>query len=112
MTPDDPDHDGRRASPLSPWAPLHASAHHGALAPLPQVHLAPLAMGTGLAADFAKRIAALTPGFSGAELANVCNEAALIAARRNASTVDSSCFDAAIDRVLAGMEKKGLVHGD
>ena len=43
-------------------------------------------MGTGLAADFAKRIAALTPGFSGAELANVCNEAALIAARRNAST--------------------------
>jgi len=78
----------------------------------PQVHLAPLAMGTGLAADFAKRIAALTPGFSGAELANVCNEAALIAARRNALTVDSSCFDAAIDRVLAGMEKKGLVHGD
>jgi AFG3 family protein len=74
-----------------------------------EVHLAPLAMGTGLAADFAKRIAALTPGFSGAELANVCNEAALIAARRNASTVDSSCFDAAIDRVLAGMEKKGLV---
>jgi len=69
-------------------------------------------MGTGLAADFAKRIAALTPGFSGAELANVCNEAALIAARRNALTVDSSCFDAAIDRVLAGMEKKGLVHGD
>ena len=76
----------------------------------PQVHLAPLAMGTGLAADFAKRIAALTPGFTGAELANVCNEAALIAARRNASTVDSSCFDAAIDRVLAGMEKKGLVR--
>ena len=111
MTPDDPDDDGRCTSPLSQWAPLHTSAHHGALAPLPpQVHLAPLAMGTGLAADFAKRIAALTPGFSGAELANVCNEAALIAARRNASTVDSSCFDAAIDRVLAGMEKKGLVR--
>jgi len=72
------------------------------------VHLGPLNI-DGEPADFAKRLAALTPGFSGAEVANVCNEAALIAARRKKTEVDSECFDAAIDRVIAGMEKKGLV---
>mmetsp|Transcript_20726 Transcript_20726/g.61206 ORF Transcript_20726/g.61206 Transcript_20726/m.61206 type:complete len:294 (+) Transcript_20726:214-1095(+) len=53
-------------------------------------------------------MAALTPGFSGAEIANVCNEAALIAARRSESVVTAECFDAAIDRVIAGIEKKDL----
>ena len=46
------------------------------------------------------------PGFSGAEIANVCNEAALIAARRKHTVVGPEAFDAAIDRVIAGMEKK------
>merc|ERR1719454_1356319 len=56
----------------------------------------------------ASHLAKLTPGFSGAEVANVCNEAALIAARRQKDDVDDECFDAAIDRVIAGLEKKGL----
>lgn len=72
------------------------------------VHLAPIQL-EGDPELFAKKIAALTPGFSGAELANVCNEAALIAARRGASTVTHVHFDAAVDRVIAGLEKKDLV---
>jgi AFG3 family protein len=71
------------------------------------VHLAGLKL-DGVAEMFAKKMAALTPGFSGAEVANVCNEAALIAARRKLTEVTSECFDAAVDRVIAGMEKKGL----
>jgi ATP-dependent Zn protease len=71
------------------------------------VHLGPLTL-AGDAAPIAKHLAKLTPGFSGAEVANVCNEAALIAARRMRLTVDDDCFEAAIDRVIAGMEKKGL----
>lgn len=71
------------------------------------VHLAPLACDQDLELT-SKRLARLTPQFSGAELANVCNEAALIAARRNLLTVTDDCFDSAIDRVIAGLEKKGL----
>jgi len=57
---------------------------------------------------YAKKMAALTPGFSGAEVANVCNEAALIAARRFDKSVGQKAFDSAIDRVIAGLEKKDL----
>jgi len=71
------------------------------------VHLAGLKLAME-AAVVARRLSQLTPGFSGAELANVCNEAALIAARRHKTEVDDVCFDAAIDRVIAGLEKKGL----
>merc|ERR1719424_54523 len=71
------------------------------------VHLAGLTL-DGDADDYAKKMAALTPGFSGAEVANVCNEAALIAARRHLEYVTAECFDAAVDRVIAGLEKKGL----
>merc|ERR1719382_1780489 len=53
-------------------------------------------------------MAALTPGFSGAEVANVCNEAALIAARRFDKKVGQHAFNSAIDRVIAGLEKKDL----
>ncbi len=53
-----------------------------------------------------KKLAAQTPGFAGAEIANVCNEAALIAARRNKKKVDSQDFQDAIDRVIGGLEKK------
>ena len=54
----------------------------------------------------AKQLSALTPGFTGADIANVCNEAALIAARFNKDGVDFSDFEAAIERVVAGLEKK------
>ncbi len=53
-----------------------------------------------------KKLAAQTPGFAGAEIANVCNEAALIAARRNKKAVDMQDFQDAIDRVIGGLEKK------
>ena len=72
-----------------------------------KVHLAGLSL-EGDADDYAKKMAALTPGFSGAEVANVCNEAALIAARRKSNVVTPECFDAAVDRVIAGLERKGL----
>jgi cell division protease FtsH len=56
-----------------------------------------------------KIIAARTPGFAGADLANVINEAALLAARRNKDEVEMADLDEAIDRVLAGLEKKARV---
>merc|ERR1719446_1061657 len=74
-----------------------------------QVHLAGLKLDEGTTIEeFAQKMAALTPGFSGAELANVCNEAALIAARRGYATVGPLAFEGAIDRIIAGLEKKGL----
>jgi cell division protease FtsH len=51
-------------------------------------------------------LAEMTPGFAGAEIANVCNEAALIAARRNKEEVDMDDFNYALDRVIGGLEKK------
>lgn len=51
-------------------------------------------------------LAEMTPGFAGAEIANVCNEAALVAARRNKSFVDMDDFNFALDRVIGGLEKK------
>ena len=56
-----------------------------------------------------RKIASLTPGFVGADLANLVNEAALLAARKNKETVDSTEFDEAIDRVVGGLEKKNRV---
>ncbi|EXJ63579.1 AFG3 family protein [Cladophialophora psammophila CBS 110553] len=55
------------------------------------------------------RLAALTPGFSGADIANCVNEAALIAARSNAASVEMLHFEQAIERVVGGLEKKSLV---
>jgi AFG3 family protein len=57
----------------------------------------------------AKKLAAQTPGFAGAEIANVCNEAALIAARRDKKAVDMQDFQDAIDRVIGGLEKKNKI---
>lgn len=57
-------------------------------------------------------MAALSPGMSGAQIANVCNEAALIAARRGAAAVEVEDFYAASDRVIAGPEKKSRVMQD
>lgn len=57
------------------------------------------------------KLAAHTPGFSGADIANVCNEAALIAARLGADNVKEKHFEMAIERVIAGMERKSRVLG-
>ena len=71
------------------------------------VHLRPL---TKLSTDVdAHKLALQTPGFAGAEIANVCNEAALIAARRNKEMVEMSDFQDAIDRVIGGLEKKNKI---
>ena len=53
--------------------------------------------------ELSKKLAALTPGFTGAHIANVCNEAALIAARDLSPSIIKQHFDAAIERVVAGM---------
>ncbi|GAA99722.1 uncharacterized protein L969DRAFT_89575 [Mixia osmundae IAM 14324] len=57
----------------------------------------------------AHKLAAHTPGFSGADIANVCNEAALVAARKGADWVNEKHFEQAIDRVIAGLERKTRV---
>lgn len=54
-------------------------------------------------------LAEMTPGFAGADIANVCNEAALIAARRNKSEIDLDDFNYALDRVIGGLEKKNKI---
>ena len=54
-------------------------------------------------------LAEMTPGFAGADIANICNEAALIAARRNKSAVDLDDFNYALDRVIGGLEKKNKI---
>jgi len=72
-----------------------------------KVHLGPL---TKLSNDVdAHKLALQTPGFAGAEIANVCNEAALIAARHNKEAVDMQDFQDAIDRVIGGLEKKNKI---
>jgi len=59
--------------------------------------------------EIAERMSALTPGFSGADIANVCNEAALIAARNNEKGITLWHFELAMDRVIGGLEKKNKV---
>ena len=69
--------------------------------------------GIKLSADFdLERAARITPGFSGADLANVMNEAALLAARRKAETVTLDDFQVAIERVVAGLERKSRVMNE
>lgn len=57
---------------------------------------------------YASRLAAMSPGFSGADVANLCNEAALIAARKDCKHIDYEHFEAAVDRVVAGLERRSL----
>jgi AFG3 family protein len=71
-----------------------------------KVHLKPVKLAEGVDA---KKLSAQTPGFAGAEIANVCNEAALIAARKNKEAVDMLDFQDAIDRVIGGLEKKNKI---
>ena len=70
------------------------------------VHLKPLKLDPSVDVDL---LARQTPGFSGADIANVCNEAALIAARHKKNAVDKDDFLAAIDRIVGGLEKKTKV---
>ncbi len=70
------------------------------------VHLRKLKLDPDLDRDF---LAKQTPGFSGADIANVCNEAALIAARHNKKFVGKEDFLAAVDRIIGGLEKKNKV---
>lgn len=70
-----------------------------------QVHLKPIKTNLDRN-EVSRKMAALTPGFTGADIANVCNEAALIAARDSSESVVMKHFEQAIDRVVAGMEKK------
>ncbi len=71
-----------------------------------KVHLKPLKAIKTLDVDF---LAKQTPGFSGADIANVCNEAALIAARKNKKTVGKQDFLDAVDRIIGGLEKKNKI---
>ncbi len=70
------------------------------------VHLKPLKLDESVDVDF---LARQTPGFSGADIANVCNEAALIAARQQKKSVDKQDFLDAVDRIVGGLEKKTKV---
>ncbi|MGB0347843.1 MAG: ATP-dependent zinc metalloprotease FtsH, partial [Balneolaceae bacterium] len=71
-----------------------------------KVHLKPLKLNKVVDA---KKLAAQTPGFAGAEIANVCNEAALIAARSDKKSIDMGDFHDAIDRTIGGLEKKNKI---
>ena len=73
-----------------------------------RVHLQKITL-DGPVSDYSERLAALTPGFAGADIANVCNEAALVAARDAAEFVVLEHFERAVDRVIAGLEKKEKV---
>ncbi|MBT8327094.1 MAG: ATP-dependent zinc metalloprotease FtsH [Bacteroidia bacterium] len=70
------------------------------------VHLKPLKLDKSLDRDF---LARQTPGFSGADIANMCNEAALIAARKDKSIIDQQDFLDAVDRIIGGLEKKNKI---
>jgi AFG3 family protein len=71
-----------------------------------EVHMKPLKYSKNVSIEF---LAKQTPGFSGADIANVCNEAALIAARKNHASITKKDFLDAIDRIIGGLEKKNKV---
>jgi len=62
--------------------------------------------------DVAGRLAGLTPGFAGADIANICNEAAIVAARRKAESVTMEDFEKAIDRIIGGLESNKIMSSD
>lgn len=71
-----------------------------------QVHVKPLKLGNDIDLDFLSK---QTPGFSGADIANLCNEAALIAARKEKKVVEKQDFLDAVDRIIGGLEKKNKI---
>ena len=74
-----------------------------------KVHMRKLALSKDIDVD---HLASQTPGFSGADIANICNEAALIAARNHKDLVEPSDFSQAIDRIIGGLERKGKIVSD
>jgi AFG3 family protein len=80
----------------------------GGRAQIFKVHLKPIKTKVDTE-ELSRKLAALTPGFSGADIHNVCNEAALIAARHLKDDVEEKDFEDAIERVIAGLEKKSRV---
>ncbi|XP_077420142.1 mitochondrial inner membrane m-AAA protease component AFG3L1-like isoform X2 [Vanacampus margaritifer] len=75
-----------------------------------KVHLRPLKLDACIPVEaLARKLAALTPGFTGADIANVCNEAALIAARHLNQHISTKHFEQAVERVIGGLEKKSQV---
>ncbi len=74
-----------------------------------EVHTRPLKLSADIDLE---TLSAQTPGFSGADIANICNEAALIAARRNKEAIEMKDFFDATDRVIAGLEKKSKIISD
>lgn len=77
------------------------------------IHLGRIVLdSTRKAEDYANRLATLTPGFSGAQIENICNEAAIIAARKDAMHVEVDDFEKAVERVIAGLEKKTRLDRD
>ncbi|MGC6469912.1 MAG: ATP-dependent zinc metalloprotease FtsH [Flavobacteriales bacterium] len=71
-----------------------------------EVHVKPLTLAKDIEIDFLSK---QTPGFSGADIANVCNESALIAARKNKKIVEKQDFLDAVDRIIGGLEKKNKI---
>ncbi len=71
-----------------------------------KVHLKPLKLDASVNVDF---LAKQTPGFSGADIANICNEAALIAARHDKAVIEKQDFLDAVDRIIGGLEKKNKI---
>merc|ERR1740121_407265 len=77
-----------------------------------KVHLKPVTLHEHLSIDsVAKRMAALCPGFAGADIANICNEAAIFAARRSANTIEMQDFERACERVMGGLPKENSLMG-
>ena len=74
------------------------------------VHLKPIRLSSDKTLDkYAARLASLTPGFSGADLASICNEAAIMAARNDRDSVTAHDFEMAVERVIGGVERKKIV---
>jgi AFG3 family protein len=73
-----------------------------------EVHLKSVQL-AGKVSEYSGRLAALTPGFSGADIANICNEAAIVAVRRKKTAVDMFDFESATDRVIGGLESKKIM---
>ena len=77
------------------------------------VHLEPLKLSDERTiSKYANRLATLTPGFSGADIANICNEAAIVAARKNRTSVTPKDFEEAVERIIGGLEQKRIVSDE
>lgn len=77
------------------------------------VHLAPLKLSDEKTIEkYAKRLATLTPGFSGSDISNICNEAGIVAARKNRDSVTPKDFEEAVERVIGGLEQKRIVSDE